>query len=192
MKPSTIKCFRCFQQRHKSNECPLRRQVQLLEGNFEEQEHLDSTELIEVEELRGDEGIAFVCVVERLLVAPRQSTISQRHVIFRTKCTINEKMCNLLIDNNCTKNIMSKTVVKALDLKMIKHPHPYKINWVTEMCRVMFSIVKQFSCEVLCDVINMDVCRLILGRSWQFDIGSIYKCRPNVYTLEWKGRKLKV
>ncbi|KAI0514129.1 hypothetical protein KFK09_010163 [Dendrobium nobile] len=36
-KPSTIKYFRCFQQGHKSNECPTRGQLQLLEMENEEE-----------------------------------------------------------------------------------------------------------------------------------------------------------
>lgn len=45
---------------------------------------------------------------------------------------------------------------------------------------------------MLCDVIDIDVCHLILGRPWQFDIGETSKCQPNIYTFEWKGSKLRL
>ncbi|KAI0498585.1 hypothetical protein KFK09_019474 [Dendrobium nobile] len=58
---------------------------------------------------------------------------------------------------------------------------------VTESCRVSFSIGKHYKCKVLCDV-----CHLILGRPWQFDVGVHYDGRANVYSLDWKGRRLRL
>ncbi|XP_020676274.1 uncharacterized protein LOC110095183 [Dendrobium catenatum] len=63
---------------------------------------------------------------------------------------------------------------------------------VTDMRRVQFSIGKHYSCEVLCDVVDMDVCHLILGRPWKFDVGAMYDGRANTYSLEWKGRRLRL
>ncbi|PKU72440.1 RNA-directed DNA polymerase [Dendrobium catenatum] len=60
------------------------------------------------------------------------------------------------------------------------------------MCRVTFSIGKNYVCEVLCDVLEMDVCHLILGRPWQFDVGAIYDGRANTYTFEWKQRQIRL
>ncbi|XP_020689842.1 uncharacterized protein LOC110104901 [Dendrobium catenatum] len=63
---------------------------------------------------------------------------------------------------------------------------------VTDSCHVTFSIGKNYSCEVLCDVLEMDICHLILGRPWQFDVGVQYDGRANVYSLNWKGKKLRL
>ncbi|KAI0510488.1 hypothetical protein KFK09_011090 [Dendrobium nobile] len=60
------------------------------------------------------------------------------------------------------------------------------------MYRVNFSIGKNYTCEVLCDVIEMDVCHMILGRPWQYDNGAMYDCRQNTYSFEWKGQKLRL
>lgn len=122
-----------------------------------------------MEELEGDEGEPLVCICEKLLMAPRQSTLTQQHAIFRTKCTIKGKVCDLLIDNGCTENIISSLVVHALQLSTTKHPRPYKVSWVrkgidsaiSKMCKVSFSIGKNF----ICDVIDMDICHVILARS---------------------------
>ncbi|XP_028556538.1 uncharacterized protein LOC110116452 [Dendrobium catenatum] len=192
-RPQGLKCFRCFQPGHKSNECPNRQQLQLLEG----EEDVDQGQLegfnTEVEDVVGDEGDPLVCVLEKILLAPRQQGNSQRHAIFRTKCTISGKVCDLLIDSGCTENVVSRAVVQALRIKTMKNPHPYKIGWVkkgmeimaSEMCRIQFSIGKHYSCEVLCDVVEMDVCHLILGRPWQFDVG---KTTPIVTAFEWAKR----
>lgn len=61
---------------------------------------------------------------------------------------------------------------------------------VTEMCKMTFSIDKSYQCEVLYDIIDMDVCHLILGRPWQFNEGIWYDGRANAYVVEWKGEKL--
>ncbi|PKU77966.1 uncharacterized protein LOC114579829 [Dendrobium catenatum] len=200
-RPSPLKCFRCFQPGHKSNECPQRKQVQLAE--FEEGTDSEGTAVEitgQVEDVRADEGEPFVGVMGKLLLAPRQTGMSQRHAIFKTRCTISGKVCDLLIDSGCTENIVSKAVVQGLQLKTTRHESPYKISWVkrgmeiavTDSCRVSFSIGKHYSCEVLCDVLDMDVCHLILGRPWQFDVGAQYDGRANVYSLDWKGRKLRL
>ncbi|PKU79202.1 RNA-directed DNA polymerase [Dendrobium catenatum] len=200
-KPANIKCFRCFQQGHKSNECPTRPQLQMLEAEDEEGD--DSAvggQDEDPEDVAGDEGEAVICVLQRLLLAPRQPTESQRNALFKTKCTIKGKVCDMLIDSGCTENVISRAVVQALQLKTSKNPNPYKISWVkrgvelavTDMCKVAFSIGRHYVSEVLCDVVEMDVCHLILGRPWQFDVGAIYDCRANTYSFDWKGKKLRL
>ncbi|KAI0495627.1 hypothetical protein KFK09_021930 [Dendrobium nobile] len=172
-----------------------------MDGEIEEDVELLEAELeTEVEDVIGDEGEPVVCVLEKLLLAPRKQVSSQRHSIFKTKCTIADKVCDLLIDSGCTKNVVSRALVQALQLKTSKHSQPYKISWVkkgmeisvTDICRVQFSIGKHYTCEVLCDIVEMDVCHLILGRPWQFDVGAIYDGRANTYTLKWKNKRLRL
>ncbi|PKU68484.1 RNA-directed DNA polymerase [Dendrobium catenatum] len=201
VKPSTLKCFRCFQVGHKSNECPTRPQVQLIEGEGDDEiVEIAGDDDQEAEDVIADEGDPVMCVLERLLLAPRMPNASQRNAIFRTRCTVNGKVCDLLVDNGCTENIVSRALVQALQLRTTKNPHPYKISWVkkgievlvTDMCRLTFSIGKSYNCEVLCDVLEMDVCHIILGRPWQYDSGVVYDGRLNTYSLDWKGRKIRL
>ncbi|XP_020683521.2 uncharacterized protein LOC110100366 [Dendrobium catenatum] len=200
-KPSTLKCFRCFQPGHKSNECPQRQQLQLIENEQGETlEQLEDDNADNIEDVEGDEGDPLICVIQKLLIAPRQSIASQRNAIFKMKCTISGKVCDLLIDSGCTENIIACSVVQALQLKTMRNPQPYKISWVkrgvdiqvSDMCQVTFSIGRQYICDVLCDVLDMDMCHLILGCPWQFDAGVVYDGRANVYTLEWKGKRLRL
>lgn len=46
--------------------------------------------------------------------------------------------------------------------------------------------------EVLCEVILMQACHLLLGRTWQYDRSTKYDGRSNRYTLENDGRKVKL
>ncbi|XP_020678608.1 uncharacterized protein LOC110096825 [Dendrobium catenatum] len=200
--PSSLKCFRYFQPGHKSNECPNRQRIQILEGDIHnvesEQTFTEQEPEGSIEDVHGDDGEPLVCVLHKLLLAPRNPNASQRNALFHTRCTIQGKVCDLLIDSGCTENVISHSIVQALQLKTTRNPQPYKISWikkamdvmVSNMCQVNFFIGKHFVCEVLCDVIDMDICHLILGRPWQYDMNAIYECRQNIYTLEWKRRKL--
>ncbi|PKU80524.1 RNA-directed DNA polymerase [Dendrobium catenatum] len=197
-KPSTLKCFRCFQPGHKSNECPQRPQAHLADGS--DREDLENAEEEETDDVVADDGEPLICILEKLLLAPRQNINSQRHALFRTRCTIGGKVCDLLVDSGCTENVISRAVVQSLQLKTVKNANPYRITWVkkgmeiavTESCKVVFSIGKQYVCEVSCDVLDMDVCHLILGRPWQFDASAVYDCRANTYSLDYKGRRLRL
>ena len=105
-------------------------------------------------------------VIQRLLLTPRVKYGDQRNEIFRARCTINKRVCDLIINSGSVKNIASKNLVTKLGLKTEKHPSPYKIGWikkgietlVTQQCRVTFSIGKCYVDEVVCDVVEMDVC----------------------------------
>jgi hypothetical protein len=57
---------------------------------------------------------------------------------------------------------------------------------VIKQCKVEFNI-GSYKDEVLCDVIPMDVCHVLLGRPWKYDINVIHDGRKNTYTLENNG-----
>lgn len=109
-----------------------------------------------------------LCNMEKVLLASKQSTFSQWHAIFRTMCTIEGKVCELIAGNGCIENVIAKSVVKALQVSTTKHPNSYTNSWikkvidvvVSELCKVNFSIRKNFNCEVLCYLVEIDVCRI--------------------------------
>ena len=61
---------------------------------------------------------------------------------------------------------------------------------MTLSCRVPISIGKHYKEEVLCDVIDMDVCHILLGRPWQFDNDITYRGRDNVMMFTWGTHKI--
>jgi hypothetical protein len=155
----------------------------------------DDTPEYEEEELAdADEGIPLSrsLVIQRLLLTSWwQEDQSQRHKIFRTSCTVNQRVCDVIIDGCSGENVVSKEMALKLGLKTEKHPAPYKIGWikqgtetlVTKRCRFTFSIGKHYSDSILCDVVEMDECHLILGRPWQFDMDAQHQERANVYII---------
>ena len=42
---------------------------------------------------------------------------------------------------------------------------------------------------VLCDIMPTDVCHILLGRPWKYDIKSVHDGRKNTYSLEKDGKR---
>ena len=148
----------------------------------------------EEEEITGgdeEELFSYSLVVQRLLLTPKREEPSQRHKIFLTRCTVNKRVCDIIIDSGSSENIVSKVIVTKLGLQTRKHPFPYKIGWIkrgnevkiTETCHIKFSIGKNYVDEVTCDIVEMDACHIILGRPWQYDVDATYRGRDNVYVF---------
>jgi hypothetical protein len=101
----------------------------------------------------------------------------------------------VIVDSGSTYNIVSTKTVEKVELEIVSHPSPYKVSWlqkghhvtVTKKCLVEFKI-GGYRDEILCDVIPMDVCHILLGRSWKYDKNVIHDRRRNTYTLEKNGR----
>lgn len=85
----------------------------------------DNEDMEEEEEwTHPDEGVSLV--IKHLL---HTSNIS----IFKIRCTVNERVCDLIIDDGNYKNRVSKIVVDKLRLKTHKHPSLYHIRWVKDV-----------------------------------------------------------
>ena len=89
----------------------------------------------------------------------------------------------------------STLMVEKLGLATIKHPHPYKLQWlndggelkVTKQVLISFTIGK-YQDEVMCDVVPMHAGHLLLGRPWQFDKRAIHDGYTNRYSFKHMGR----
>ena len=144
------------------------------EGEEEEEEEEEISENIQDEGniIHGDIGERLCCVVCRVMIVPKKAEHPQRHKVFRTRCTIDGMVCDVIIDGESSNNIISLKAVKKLGLRTEPHPNPYHISWntneiyvkVTDSCLVNFSIGDKYFDEILCDVVDMDACHFLLGR----------------------------
>lgn len=81
-------------------------------------------------------------------------------------------MCNPILDSVITNNLVSQKLVDYLRLSIEPHEKPYTLCWVskasqvglTVACIVLISIEKHYREEVFCEVLDMDVCHILLGR----------------------------
>nr|XP_027090404.1 uncharacterized protein LOC113711436 [Coffea arabica] len=88
-------------------------------------------------------------------------------------------------------------MVERLGLPTTKHPHPYRLQWLSEegevrvykQVRVPFSIGKYID-EVVCDVAPMHATHVILGRPWQFDKHVTFDDKANKYILLHNGKRM--
>ena len=82
----------------------------------------------------------------------------------------------MIIDGGSCAIVASALLVEKLQLPTLKHPKPYKLQWlndsgevkVQKQVLVSFSIGKYHD-EVLCDVVPMYASHILLGKPYQFD-----------------------
>ena len=106
-----------------------------MKGNeVDEEEQAEDVKLEDddngVIKLDNEDLLSHSLVVRRLLLAPKREGHPQRHSIFKTRCTVNRKVCDVIIDSGSTENIVFHTMVSKLGLKVEKHPSPYSIGWI--------------------------------------------------------------
>jgi hypothetical protein len=64
-------------------------------------------------------------------------------------------------------------VVKKLGLNTKMNHKPYSLNWIrkyhkfliTNKCIIKFAITSKYVDEVTCDVVSLETCGIVLGRS---------------------------
>ena len=127
-----VKYVKCNLLDHRSSDCPLRKAIHFVEREEEEENEVlcepdgPGKEAEAYED--DDEGRSYV--MRKLMLTHKQEESTQRHQLFKTRCTINDKMFELIIDSGSFENIISREAVRELKLPMEKHPHLYTIRWI--------------------------------------------------------------
>ena len=87
-------------------------------------------------------------------------------------------------------------MVEKLNLQLIPHPKPYKLQWKNEDGeltidkeeKVKFS-VGNYKDKVLCDVVPMEACHILLGKLWQIDKKTMHNGLTNEITFTHREKK---
>ncbi|KAH9649363.1 Endonuclease [Citrus sinensis] len=176
-----IKCFKCLGIGHIASQCPNKRVMILRDdGDVETESESYDDPMPPLED--ANDGVEYLVdgklmVVRRALnVQVKEDAKVQRDNIFHTRCHIKDKVCSMIIDGGSCTNVASTSLVEKLNLKTLKHPRPYKLQWlndcgevkVNKQVLVSFSIGR-YKDEVLCDVVSMHAGHILLGRPWQYD-----------------------
>jgi len=107
----------------------------------------------------ADEGE--LLVLRKALSSQKGDLEEQRENIFHTRCTVQGKVCSLIIVRGSCANVASLSMVEKLGLQATTYPHPYNIRWlnqgkglqVNSRCLILFSIGKNYRDELWCDII---------------------------------------
>ncbi|XP_048623031.1 uncharacterized protein LOC125592285 [Brassica napus] len=197
---NALRCFTCGERGHIQTVCPkqVKRGLVIQEGDEEEPvyDNYDTEHDETTYELHGDTGLSLVlrrnCLLPR---APQESWL--RSNLFRSTCTINGKVCKLIIDSGSCSNVISTDAVKKLGLDIKPHPSPYTLAWlnngneikVSQHVSLSFSI-GHYKDSTTFDVVPMDACHILLGRSWQFDRDAVHRGKANTYSFVFGDRTI--
>ena len=90
----------------------------------EKEEDVESPEEEEEEVIaEADEGE--ILVLRRAPNSQRSEKEEQRENIFHSRCTVQGKVCSLIIDGGSYANVVSLSMIEKLNLQTLVHPHPY-------------------------------------------------------------------
>uniref|UniRef100_A0A1J3F727 CCHC-type domain-containing protein n=1 Tax=Noccaea caerulescens TaxID=107243 RepID=A0A1J3F727_NOCCA len=192
-----ITCFKCLGKGHYARNCPNQRAMILRpDGGYESQDEVEASQAMSDDDVVDYPETGELLVTRRALSALFEPETIQRENIFHSRCTIQSKVCSLIIDGGSCTNVASKYLVDKLGLEKTKHPRPYRLKWlndetvirIAEQVIVPFAIGK-YDDEVKCDVVPMQAGHLLLGRPWQFDKETLHNGRTNFYSFNHNGRK---
>lgn len=200
---NALRCYTCGEPGHRQTACPNQPRRGLLaderdqeyESNDSGDDNADHESIIH--HTKGDEGTSLV--LHHVCLTPQQKEDHWlRTNIFRSTCTIRDKICTFIIDSGSCRNVFAESAVKKLGLSLEAHPTPYSLTWfqdgiatrVSQRVLVPFSIGPFYKDRFYFDVAPMDISHLILGKPWEYDRKIIHDGEKNTYQFYWETHNI--
>ncbi|KAK1686980.1 hypothetical protein QYE76_047828 [Lolium multiflorum] len=211
--PSSVTCFKCGTQGHKSFECKNTKVMITMEnGDIETLDEDEYEALVQAaveseeayEQESGEDPL--LCehdpspslVVTRVLTTQPHAMEEQRCNIFQTRAGIGGKSIKVIIDGGSCHNLASIEWCEKLNLTLRKH-HPYHIQWLSDKgnVKIQHTVTVTFKIgpyedTIECDVVPMTVFHMLLGRPWQYDKKAIHDGLSNTYTFKVNDKKFEL
>ena len=134
---SSVVCHKYHHKGHIASRCPQHALALDVEQSSLEDE---KDQIVDPLDYSGDEddlqedcdNEACVGVVRCVLSTTVDNDSWKRTSIFHTIIHSGDKKCKLVIDGGSSMNVVSKDVVKLLNLKVEPHPNPFRVAWVND------------------------------------------------------------
>jgi hypothetical protein len=115
----------------------------------------------------------------------------KRNELFHIRVVSKHAKIDTLFAPGSQVNLISEALFKKMGLEKKPHPKPYSLGWVcdkeklnvTKQCRIRFSIASKLIDEVDLDVVPLDICCIVLGNPYLYDIKEIFFQHENKYHL---------
>ena len=132
-------------------------------GEVETASESDSDDMPPLEDISDNDVVEYPVKGENLVVRRAlnaqikvDENEQQRENIFHTRCHVNNKVCSMIIDGGSCINVASTTLVEKLGLLLLKHPRPYKLQWLNKCGEV------KVNKKVLMNFVVMRYCDYVL------------------------------
>jgi len=79
------------------------------------------------EEIEEEVDKGEILVLRRVLSGQKGAKEEQRENIFHSQCTIQRKVCSMIIDGGSCTNVISLSMIKKLALQAMAHPYAYSV-----------------------------------------------------------------
>ncbi|XP_027357157.1 uncharacterized protein LOC113866528 [Abrus precatorius] len=184
--------------RHYAYECPTKKTM-ILKDNGEYTSKSETSEREENEDVEEKEVTEGDLLMRRRLLGSQLKPLdeSRRENIFHTRCSINGKVCMVIINGGSCTNVASARLVSKLNLATRPHPRPYKLQWLSEDGEVQVRqqvevkiFIRKYKDNVLCDVVPMEASHILLERPWQFDTRAIHDGYSNKTSFMHQNKKI--
>ena len=206
-----IVCFKCQGRGHYMKDCPNSKTLLINHlGEYESEvdddnENVcanDESDLHDNNDVNDEDVVEYESgeslIARRTLHAkPAPCEDNQRENLFHSRCLIQGKVCNLIIDSGSCCNIASMEMVQKLQLPIFHHPRPYKLHWMNDSGELRVNkqthvTIKlgHYEDHILCDVVPMQACHILLGRPWQFDRKVQHDGYTNRHSFVHKGQNV--
>jgi len=129
------RCSKCQELGHIAADCPIHRVITLAEWDAvkeevaekEKEEFIGASEE-EKEEITAEADEGEMLVLQRAPSSQKGEQEAQRENIFHSRCTVQGKVCSMIIDSGSCANVVSLSMIEKLGLQTSVHPHAYNIQ----------------------------------------------------------------